>query len=215
MAYNSTQQRRIAARLCLVCAQPLADNSRILLCLPCADRRSKQQAKRTQLRRNRVLCVGCGAPREPGHLRCSTCLEQNRSYQDTLRRRRLAQGGCAQCGTSPVLPSLALNAEYRLCEVCYLKKLSRQRLGSNQHWMALREKLAAQEWRCAYTGTLLVLGVNDALDHVLPASRYLDLASDPGNVEWVTRQINEMKRDRTPDEFLCLLRDILAYRSAQ
>ena len=127
-------------------------------------------------------------------------------------RKRLLQGWCVACGASAVLPSLAANAKFRLCESCYLKKLSRQRLGSNQHWTVLLDKLTAQDWRCAYSGTPLVLGVNDSLDHKFPALRFPDLARDPENVEWVSREINEMKRDRTPEEFLSLLRVILAYR---
>jgi hypothetical protein len=90
--------------------------------------------------------------------------------------------------------------------------MSRQRLGGNQHWAVLLEKLTAQDWRCAYSGAPLVLGVNDSLDHIFPASRFPDLAFDPENVEWVSREINEMKRDRTPEEFLTLLRVILTYR---
>jgi hypothetical protein len=212
MAYNSTQQQRIASGLGLICAQSLTPGNSTLFCPNCASNRSKRQAQRARFRRIQARCVTCGAPCEPRRLKCSSCLVRDRKYQDTLRQKRLDQGGCVQCGASSVLPSLAANAKYRLCEACYLKKLSRQRLGSNQHWTVLRDKLAAQNWRCAYSGAPLVLGINDSLDHVFPASRFPDLARDPGNVEWVSREINELKRDRTPDEFLSLLRSVLTHR---
>ena len=57
-----------------------------------------------------------------------------------------------------------------------------------------------------------MLGVNDSLDHVYPVSRYPERATDPTNVEWVCRTINGMKRNRTPEEFLALLAQILSYR---
>jgi hypothetical protein len=212
MAYNSTQQQRIALGLCLVCAQSLAPGNGILLCPNCASKRSKRQAQRARSRRIQAHCITCGAPCEPRRRKCSFCLARDRKYQDTLRQKRLDQGGCADCGASSVLLSLAANAKYRLCEPCYLKKISRQRLGSNRYWTVLRDKLTAQDWRCAYSGAPLVLGVNDSLDHMFPASRFPDLALDPENVEWVSREINEMKRDRTPEEFLSLLRAILAFR---
>ena len=59
-----------------------------------------------------------------------------------------------------------------------------------------------------------MLGVNDSLDHPFPALQFPELARDPENIERVSREINEMKRDRTPEESLSLLRAILAYRPA-
>jgi len=96
--------------------------------------------------------------------------------------------------------------------MCYLKKIARNRLGSNRYWTQLRNKLTQQNYRCVYTGTPLQLGVNDSLDHIYPVQRFPDRAHDPNNVEWVTREINEMKRDRTPDEFLSLIQRILNNR---
>jgi hypothetical protein len=61
-------------------------------------------------------------------------------------------------------------------------------------------------------GIPLTLGVNDSLDHIYPLARFPERATDPTNIEWVSRKINEMKRDRTPDEFLALIGQILDYR---
>ena len=121
---------------------------------------------------------------------------------------------CVQCGNNEPLPSLKNNEKYRLCETCYLKKMSRQSLGTDRHWATLREKLATQQYCCAYTGEALVLGVNDSLDHILPMHHFPDSARTPANVEWVTREINEMKRNRTPEQFLTLIHRILRYRES-
>jgi 5-methylcytosine-specific restriction endonuclease McrA len=99
--------------------------------------------------------------------------------------------------------------------VCYFKKTAKERLGTRREWAGLRDKLAEQDYRCVYTGMPLVLGVNDSLDHIKPAQHYPELRHDPSNVEWVTREINMMKRDRTPEEFLSLLHCIISYRESR
>ena len=58
----------------------------------------------------------------------------------------------------------------------------------------------------------MILGTNATLDHILPASRYPDLRSDPSNVEWVADWVNSMKQDATPDEFRERMHLILACR---
>jgi hypothetical protein len=214
MPYKSTQQQRIALWLCLVCARPLAASNSTLFCPDCAGKRSRRQAQRTRQRRLQARCVTCGERCEPHRLKCSSCLARDRRCQDSVRQKRLVQGGYVACGASSALPSLAANTKYRLCAPCHLKKLSRQRLGSNQHWTVLLDKRTAQGSRCAYSGAPLMLGVNDSLDHTFPALRFPELAHDPENSEWVSREINEMKRDRTPEEFLSLLCAILACRPA-
>jgi len=101
----------------------------------------------------------------------------------------------------------------RLRSACYFQNAAKARLGSRTHWQALRDRLIAQDFTCPYTGTRLVLGVNDSVDHVYPIARFPKLRDDPANIEWVRRDVNEMKGDRTPDEFLALIRRIMEYRS--
>jgi 5-methylcytosine-specific restriction endonuclease McrA len=121
---------------------------------------------------------------------------------------------CSHCGKTPYLESLkAAGLHHRYCETCYLKNKAKNRLGSRRSWTALKERLQAQGGRCSYTGFALVLGVNDSVDHIKPLDQHPELRSDPTNIEWVCREVNEMKRNRTPEEFLSFLRTILAYRS--
>jgi 5-methylcytosine-specific restriction endonuclease McrA len=89
-----------------------------------------------------------------------------------------------------------------LCEPCYFRKTSTDCLRTAKHGELIGEKLKSQNYRCAYTGELIVLGVNDSLDHILPISRFPELRHDPANTEWVTRKVNCMKWDSTREEFL-------------
>lgn len=120
-------------------------------------------------------------------------------------------GLCTWCGQGEPLPVYAHDAAHALCEMCYIKKAARTNFGTCKHWAYLKAKLEAQQRRCPHTGTTLTLGVNDSIDHIYPISRFPELRVDPDNAEWVCREVNEMKRDRTPDEFLTLLKHIIAH----
>lgn len=116
-------------------------------------------------------------------------------------------GLCDRCGRAPKLehsPS---------CRTCYLKACSVSALGAARHWDALLAKLYAQAWKCKYSGETLVLGLNAALDHRMPRSRFPELASDPCNVDWTTRTVNLMKTDLTAEEWILKMQNILNWLS--
>lgn len=161
------------------------------------------------------ICANCGkVPAEEDRVFCANCLRRGIENGKERTKRKIDSGCCVRCGSQDVLPSLAKKMnQQQLCEVCYLKKRSRNMFKVEKHWSALKNKFDAQGGMCAYTGEILELGVNDSVDHILPIYHYPDLACDVTNVEWVTRKVNEMKRDRTPDEFLALIEKILLYRS--
>jgi 5-methylcytosine-specific restriction endonuclease McrA len=211
MTYNGTQRRRIEQGLCITCGKvpPRRDS---LTCVECADIKARRQAERVAQRRNNRQCTACGQPLADSRVKCAACRERDKGYQSVRQGKHLSSGFCVQCGKNSPLPAFAQNPRYRLCEPCYLKKASRLRLGSRKHWKALQDRLIEQGYRCAYTGTPLILGKNDSLDHIYPAERFPEKRTDPTNIEWVTREVNEMKRDRTPDEFMALLQLILETR---
>jgi CRISPR/Cas system Type II protein with McrA/HNH and RuvC-like nuclease domain len=61
--------------------------------------------------------------------------------------------------------------------------------------------LEKQNYRCAYTGELLVVGEQKAtIDHKRPISRGGDDSVD--NLHWITKRMNEMKGAFTHEEFL-------------
>jgi hypothetical protein len=83
-----------------------------------------------------------------------------------------------------------------------LRLLSRNTLGSATKWHVLLDKLYRCDWRCAYTGELLVLGVNLSFDHIKPVARFSELKYEPTNLEPVSLAVNMAKRDMSKEEFI-------------
>jgi hypothetical protein len=213
MAYNATQQRRIAAHQCIACGERVADTSKRLVCSDCAAKRAYREVQLRARRRKMQSCTSCGSPCLYGRSKCGACLARDAQYRVDMKARWSAAGLCIACGKHPPLETLRENAEHRICETCYFQNVAKARLGSRTHWQELRNQLIAQDFTCPYTGTRLVLGVNDSVDHIYPIARFPACRNDPLNIEWVRRDVNGMKGDMTPDEFIALNRCILEYRS--
>jgi hypothetical protein len=64
----------------------------------------------------------------------------------------------------------------------------------------IRRLLDEQDYKCAYTGVNLVLGVNAQLDHKTPIE--LGGSNDPSNLHWVDKEINRMKGKHSHNEFI-------------
>lgn len=75
-------------------------------------------------------------------------------------------------------------------------------------------KLHRQNFLCAYSGSPLVVGLNATLDHRLPQSRFPEERANVENTEWVTAEVNRLKGDSTPEEFLTLLGKICEYQNS-
>lgn len=70
----------------------------------------------------------------------------------------------------------------------------------------------AQDRRCALSGVELVFGVGQqtaSLDRVDPSRGYV-----PGNLQWVHKAVNFMKRDLTQDQFMQWCEKVLAHKGA-
>jgi 5-methylcytosine-specific restriction endonuclease McrA len=105
--------------------------------------------------------------------------------------------------------------DWSFCEPCYFKKTSTDCLKTAKHAEVIGQKLKDQNYRCAYTGEEIILGLNDSLDHILPISKFPELRSDPANVEWVTRKVNCMKWDSTRDEFIATAYAVVRHYESQ
>lgn len=118
-------------------------------------------------------------------------------------------GRCGTCG-KPVHfdhPLLPMAPNSKRCQKCHLKKLARRHLGGTHYWRPLQALFIRQLGKCAYTKERLVLGANASIDHRQPRSR--GGARDLGNLQWVTAAVNDMKCDRTHEEFLALCRKVV------
>lgn len=141
---------------------------------------------------------------------CISCKEKNLISQKEKRAECRQKGICEQCCAKNALKNT--NLTYLLCETCYFKKVARNCLNNQSYWETLKEKLESQSYMCPYTGEKLILGVNDSLDHIKPIKHFPELKHTVENVEWTTRAVNEMKRDRTPEQFLSFIQHIISYR---
>ncbi len=128
----------------------------------------------------------------------------NREYSKTKRRQRLLLLGlCPQCNEPK-------NDDGYRCANCYFKSAAAAAGQSVVFADKLKEKFESQGGRCAYTGEPLVIGQNCSLDHILPVSRGGDSRID--NLQWVTKQVNSIKRDILEADFLALIKAIYDYK---
>jgi len=147
-------------------------------------------------------CVSCGHPLPPERKQthCESCI-QRRIYAEKEKRIERHKQGLCLCGAPATLRKRDL-----LCEPCWFKVIALKRTGSRKNWQALKELFEIQDKRCAYTGKVLILGVNAVLDHIFPISR--GGSKSMNNVQWVDKQINIMKQNFTHNEFLAIIKQI-------
>jgi len=205
-------QERLANGLCPRCGGQPMDGGKH--CDKCTARVREKDHKVRSSRCIKGMCVHCGQnPPDDGLKTCSRCLTKlkTNNYERINRLNKL--GLCVRCGQFSQLLGKTRNGElHTTCQRCYLKHVSSSNLGTRNYATALFAKLKAQNYKCPYTGDDLILGDNAWIDHIMPRSRFPELAQDINNVEWVTETVNRMKQDRTPDEFLTLIKQIHSYR---
>lgn len=162
---------------------------------------ARAMLKRYKNLRSKGLCPLCKNPAREKMVYCQSCADKLIVATKLAKEKKVAKGICPNCGRNPVLPAMK-GKNWSFCERCYFKKTSVDCLKTAKHAELIGQKLKDQNYRCAYTGEQITLGLNDSLDHILPISRFPELARDPSNVEWVTRKVNCMKWDSTRDEFI-------------
>jgi hypothetical protein len=116
-------------------------------------------------------------------------------------------GLCTQC-RQPSLPH-----SKNLCEKHYFTQKSAQQLKTTSHWQDLKKMLEQQEYRCPYTGNILVLGLNTAIDHKYPKKRFPELSTDISNIQWIDKRVNLVKNDLTHQEFIDLCKLVASNNS--
>ena len=120
-------------------------------------------------------------------------------------RRQNAAGLCKQC-SRPLLANIKTVCEHHL-----FANVAQKRMGSVRFGDVLKEKLIAQGYRCALSGTAIVPGVNASLDHILPTSQFPERAADLSNVQWVSTEVNYAKRTMTPERFVEMCAAVVAH----
>lgn len=93
-----------------------------------------------------------------------------------------------------------------------LKATSYRLYKTNTKWLDLYEILEKQNFKCPLSGYLLKLGDNASLDHILPRSR--GGSNTITNLQWVDKEVNVMKWNHTPDEFLLWIKRLYNHISS-
>ncbi len=110
---------------------------------------------------------------------------------------RLKKGECKFCN------QLRLPNHNRLCEKHWFVSIATFNIGIATTEIAniLKQKLVSQNYKCPYTGEILIPGVNCHLDHIYSKHRFPELKSNLDNVEWVSEKANIAKQTMTKKEF--------------
>lgn len=195
-ASRRKQGERAKQNLCADCNSPrLPQCSR---CQKCLDRYRQLNTLKTKIRREKGLCGICGKPNDSDKMNCEDCRSRLYSRTKQTRQQRADAGLCSGCGETPELvPGKAV------CLLCHMKERSVSIFGTIAEAQALLDLWEAQNGVCPYTGLQLTLGVDAHLDHIVPLSKRG--ANAVGNLQWVHKDVNEMKAHFTEEEFLRLV----------
>lgn len=128
---------------------------------------------------------------------CVACNERLRENAKIERKARRERGDCYQCAVGTPL------AKGRRCETCFLKKRSGAVFGVRNRWTELKDIWDRQDGICVYTGIKMTL-LEAQLDHKVPQSK--GGSNDPGNLQFVLAEVNQMKKDLQEDRFFALIR---------
>lgn len=199
---------RLSLGLCPKCGNKPMENRKC--CSKCVIYICKKDKKIRLKRFNTNLCVYCGKNPPVTDLKCcANCLEKHKKMRDIRCSRLIKMGLCTRCGQNKCLVSMENRpARYRFCIECYMKHASNQNTGSPKYYKELLNKLEQQNYTCPYTGDKIIIGSNSWVDHILPVSKFPELAKDINNLQWTIKEANRMKWDYTEEEFKTLIKKI-------
>lgn len=144
-----------------------------------------------------AICHACGRRLSGSDAPCSVCetiVLQKKIFQDKQK-----EEGLCRCGA----PAEVSRRDRPSCMPCWFACAGQSIRGNGT---MLQQIFEEQQRCCAYSGELLIPGVNMSLDHKLPRSR--GGTNNTTNLQCVTRRVNLMKADMTHEEFLALCRAI-------
>lgn len=149
----------------------------------------------------------CQNKRVENKLKCKECLTQMYDSRKKIRVLSSDKGLCTKCKRNEYLESQRNKPDgtEKVCQTCYLQHLSMRYFDSRDCWKQLLEMLVKQDFKCIYSGETIILGENDALDHISPKKRFPERVNDITNVHWTTREVNMMKYALDEQRFFDLL----------
>ena len=167
-------------------------------CGRCLDRARNHNKQRREVLQAKGLCA-CGGKTPKGRRLCSTCADYHRKRSKEIYEQRLAVGACRRCGVPATVG--------RACFKCWVKARAVNRLGGARLTNDLLALWHNQSGKCAYTGLPLIPGPTVEVDHLIPVSRGGKHQAD--NLVWTLSTINLLKGERTAEEFIDDLPEII------
>lgn len=134
------------------------------------------------------------------HVTCEECRQKQTAKYQSRKTQCLASGICVQCNKRQVVIG-QMN-----CPICILKSVSRTHFGTANKWKELGDIFLKQKCECTYTGLKIMIGINAALDHIIPQSA--GGINDISNVQWVHKYANIAKHAHSESEFFSLIKMI-------
>lgn len=202
-AKKSVKEKRERYKIdkkCGVCGR-IADKS-ASFCKLCSAK--KIQEKRKYF--DRGLCRTCIKPLPDGSKfkKCALCRDKDKIKRKSRLEKIIRDRLCTICKNP-------LTVENKKCGDCLLKDRAKYYFGDADRYLELLEILERQNYKCAYSGKDLVLGVNAWIDHIHPIS--LNGSNEISNLQWVDETINIMKRNLLETEFFKIIKMIYKYRN--
>ena len=171
------------------------------------EKQSNYNKTRADKLRKAGLCERCLEKKQDRKATmCNECRTQYRVRQNETRQANLEINLCKWCG-------VVENIEGRnTCIVCVLKSASLKHFGTMQHWAELLDLFVKQDGTCPYTGEKLRIGLNCSLDHIVCSSKGGE--NGIANMQWVQRDVNDMKGSFDNERFMLLCKTISSYVDA-
>lgn len=202
MPYPKITLYRKQNNLCISCGKSKNSN-KTLCCESCRFKNNERSKKVRESRKKENQCQYCGKTIKNLKLKsCNNCRKKLAESVKYLTEKRREKGLC-KCGEKANIGFV--------CENCWFKKASLNNTGSRKSWLFIKNLLKLQNFKCSYSGKLLIIGKNASLDHKVPICKNGNKSSI-SNLQWVDYDINtKMKRHMSHDEFILLLKTIINY----
>jgi len=203
------------ARICNKCNK-LNSNPMRSLCPRCRHIKNWKYWEKRLLDGMCLERLKCPNKRVGNKHRCQACLTRMGDNKQKRMSILSDKGLCTECKKNKYMESQRNKAGgyKRCCQTCYLKRVSIRYFSSKDYWKQLLEMLTKQDYRCVYSGEILVLGANAFLDHIVSKKENPARYQDISNCHWVTEDINNMKSSLSETRFFDLCFSVTRHKDS-
>lgn len=186
-------------------------NPNFTLCPRCRKNKNWKYWDKRLLEGMCLNTIKCPNKRIKNSSNCQDCMTKMYDQLKGYNKRLSDKGLCTVCRTNKHLKVYENKPDGvgKMCRACYLKKVAVRYLLSKDYWKQLLEMLKGQDFRCVYSGEVIILGENDSLDHIIPQKQCPEKKYDITNMQWTIRDVNSMKTTLNEQRFFDLLTKIL------